>query len=162
MSGTGSPTLPVTVRAGWLPYYDPSGVALQHPAAWTVQPGELGPLVVSLDGSGLDSAGFRRSVNVLEQPLTSGVTSADYRRISLKQIADTGGIVDDDRAAVLGRIPGRQVIWHVTKGGARTAYLSIWAIKGQVAYLVTYSSDQHNFATPLLDVRRMIASIALP
>jgi hypothetical protein len=162
LSGTGSATLPVAVRAGWLPYYDPSGVALQHPAAWTVQPGELGPLVVSIDGAGLDTAGFRRNVNVLEQPLTTGVTAADYRRISLKQIAGAGGVVDDDRAAVLGRLAGRQVIWHVSRAGTRTAYLSIWAIKGRVAYLVTYSSDQHNFATPLLDVRRLIASITLP
>jgi hypothetical protein len=155
-------TLPATVRAGWLPYYDPSGIALQHPAAWTVQPGGLGPMVVSIDGVGVDKAGFRRNINVLEQPLTDGLTAADYERASVKQIIETGGIVDNDRAAVLGGATGRQVIWHVTKAAKTTGFLSVWAVKGQLGYLVTYSSDQHNFATPLLDVRRVIASMILP
>ena len=46
----------------------------------------LGPVVVSIDGRAPTPAGFRRTVNVLEQPLADGLTAADYLRYTLAQI----------------------------------------------------------------------------
>jgi hypothetical protein len=153
---------PGSVPPGWIAYHDPSGVSLQHPKAWTIRPSQLGPLAVLIDGAGADSAGFRRSVNLLEQPLAVGLTTADYLRYSLAQVAQTGGVVETNRAVTLGGVTGREITWRVTQGGSSLRYLSVWAVRGQLAFLVTYSADAKNFARPLADVRRLIASIHLP
>ncbi len=146
----------------WVAYTDVSGVTLLHPTTWTVQAGQLGPLVVSIDGNGLDASGYRRNINMLEQPLADGLTAADYERATATRVAQTGGAIDDTRTATLSGAAGREMIWHVTKGGTSQRFLTVWVIRAGVAFVVTYSSDQHNFATPLVDVRRLIASIHLP
>ncbi len=143
-------------------FRDPSGITLQRPASWTVQTGAVGPLVVSIDGASVDGAGFRRNVNVLQQPLAAGLTTDAYLHLRLGQIAQTGGTVDDNRATTLGGLAARAVTWHVTKAADTHRFLSVWALRGSVAFALTYSSDARNFATPLPDVRRLVASIRLP
>lgn len=162
-----SATIAPTVQSAangltWVAYTDASGVTLLHPTTWTVQAGRLGPLVVSIDGHGLDAAGYRRNINMLEQPLADGLTPADYERATVKRIAQTGGTIDDRRAATLSGAGGRQMIWHIDKAGTSQRFLTVWVVRGRVAFVVTYASDQRNFATPLVDVRRLISSIRLP
>jgi hypothetical protein len=35
-------------------------------------------VVISIDAGGTDAGGFRRTVNLLEQPLADGLTGTDY------------------------------------------------------------------------------------
>jgi hypothetical protein len=145
----------------WVEYNDPSGVALSHPRSWTIHSASVGPVVISIDGDAPDSGGFRRTVNLLEQPLADGLTAADYLTYTLAQIAASGGVVESSAPIKLDGVAGHATTWH-TSGGVAHRFLSVWAVRGQLAFLVTYSSDTRNFATPLVDVKRLIASIRLP
>jgi hypothetical protein len=144
----------------WVEYDDPSGVALSHPRSWTIHTASVGPVVISIDGDAPDSAGFRRTVNLLEQPLADGLTAADYLDYTRAQIAASGGVVESSTTIELDGVAGHATTWHTSRGAHR--FLSVWAVRGQLAFLVTYSSDTRNFATPLVDVKRLIASIRLP
>jgi hypothetical protein len=146
----------------WVVYRDPSGVALSHPRSWTIHTTSVGPVVISIDGAGTDAGGFRRTVNLLEQPLADGLTATDYLNYTLAQIADSGGVVENSTAITLDGVVGRATTWHTAHGAATDRFLSVSAVRGQLAFLVTYSSDAGHFAAPLADVKRLIASIRLP
>jgi hypothetical protein len=119
-------------------------------------------VVISIDAGGTDAGGFRRTVNLLEQPLADGLTGTDYLNYSLAQIADSGGVVENSTAITLDGVVGRATTWHRAQGAVTHRFLSVSAVRGQLAFLVTYASDAAHFATPLADVKRLIASIRLP
>ncbi len=146
----------------WVEYNDPSGVALSHPRSWTVHATLVGPVVISIDGNGTDAGGFRRTVNLLEQPLADGLTASDHLNYTLAQISQSGGVVESNTAITLDGVAGHATTWHTSAGAVPKRLLSVWAVRGQLAFLVTYSADANNFATPLVDVKRLIASIRLP
>ncbi len=162
VSGVETGETPIGNATEWVEYDDPSGVSLVHPRAWTIRSSSAGPVVVSIDGSRTDAAGFRRTVNLLQQPLADGLTASDYLRYTLGQISETGGVVEQNRATTLGGVAGRELVWHATEGGVTHRFLSVWAVRAHLAFLVTYSSDSSGFAKPLPDVRRLVSSIRLP
>jgi hypothetical protein len=146
----------------WVVYDDPSSVALSHPRSWTIHATPVGPVVISIDGDGTDAAGYRRTVNLLEQPLADGLTANDYLNYTLAQISESGGVVENSTAIALDGVAGRATTWHTAPGAVTHPFLSVWAVRGHLAFLVTYSSDAGHFAAPLADVKRLIASIRLP
>ncbi len=146
----------------WVVYNDASGVALSHPRSWTVQATPVGPIVISIDGRGTDPGGFRRTVNLLEQPLADGLTATDYLNYTLAQISESGGVIENSTGITLDGVAGRATTWHTAHGAITQRFLSVWAVRGQVAFLATYSSDAVHFGTSLADVKRLIASIRLP
>jgi hypothetical protein len=146
----------------WVVYNDPSGVALSHPRSWTIHATPVGPVVISIDGDGTDASRYRRTVNLLEQPLADGLTATDYLDYTLAQISESGGVVENSTAIALDGVAGRATTWHAALGAVTHRFLSVWAVRGQLAFLVTYSSDAGHFAAPLADVKRLIASIRLP
>jgi hypothetical protein len=157
----GTPITVVTAPQGWVSYRDPSGLSLQHPPAWTTQSNPPGPVFVFVDDSAA-TGGFRRNINILSQTIPSGTTAADYLRISLSQIASTGGTMEENSDVTLDGHAGHELIWRVYKAQRWLRFLSRWTLRTKAAYIVTYSADDANFDAPLADVRRLIASIRLP
>jgi hypothetical protein len=149
------------IPRGWVAYRDPTGLTLQHPPAWTIQPGQLGPVIVFIDRRE-DAAGVRRNINVLSQALPTGMTAAQYLRLSMAQVAQVGGKLDDTRETDLSGFAARRVIWHLSKNGLTIRFLSVWTVRARYAYIVTYTSDDAGFDAPISDVNRLIASIRLP
>jgi hypothetical protein len=147
--------------AGWVAFRDPSGVEFSHPASWTTQPAQLGPLYVFIDPA-QDAGSFRRNINMLVQPVAPGFTLDDYTRTSLTQMSAAGASVGEVLPTTLGGLPAGDVSWSLTKSGQTLRFLSWWAVRGKQAFLVTYSSAAASFDAPLLDVDRLINSITLP
>jgi len=160
-AGSTPTTNPKRLPRGWAVYTDPSGITLQHPTAWTTQSGRLSPLLVFIDRAA-DSGGFRRNINVLVQPVSPGFTLAEYLRVRRQELSSSGGTLEEDRAATLGRLAGHEVIWRLSRSGKTIRFLSVWTLRRGKAYLLTYASDDANFSAPLGDVRRLIASVRLP
>jgi hypothetical protein len=154
------PTTPASVPRGWVAYRDPSGLTLRHPPKWTTQPSQLGPVYIFIDPAGLGV--FRRNINILSEPLPAATSATAYLQLSLSEVAQAGGQVEDSRATLLGGLVGRQLTWHVTKNGTTIRFLSVWTLRNQAAYIVTYTADDAGFDAPIADVRRLIASIRLP
>jgi len=157
----GTPVTVITTPSGWVSYRDSSGLTLQHPPEWTTQASQLGPFYVFVD-SRADSGGFRRNVNVFEQPLPAGTTDSAYLRISVTGIETENGKIEEQSAATLSGLTAHELIWHVAKSGLNLRFLSLWAVRGRTAYIVTYTSDVGNFRSALADVRRLIHTIHLP
>jgi hypothetical protein len=145
---------------GWVSYRDPSGVTLQHPPEWTTKPSQLGPMYIFVDPAGLGS--FRRNINIVSQPVPAEMTPSEYLRLSLSQIAQLGGKIEDSRSALLGGLAARQMTWHLSKNGITVRFLSVWTLRSKAAYIVTYAADDAGFDAPIADVRRLIASVRLP
>jgi hypothetical protein len=157
----GTPVTVITKPSGWVGYRDSSGLTLQHPPAWTTQPSQLGPVYVFVDPSP-DSGGFRRNINIFEQPLPAGTSDRDYLRISVAQIQTANGKVQENSPATLSGFGAHEVIWRLSKSGLNLRFLSLWTVRGRTAYIVTYSADDGNFDSALSDVRRLITTIHLP
>jgi hypothetical protein len=142
----------------WAPYTDPSGLTLEHPRAWTVQPAQLGPFYMFIDDSA-DSGGFRRNVNVLVQQVPPSMTLDEYQSISEKQFVALHGHLDSNVSSALSGHPGHEDIWHVTSDGKTIRFLSAWTIHNGKALLATYTADAANFDAALPDVLRVFKTI---
>lgn len=152
---------PAAAPRGWVVYRDPSGLTLLRPPGWTTRPSQLGPVYIFID-SAPDAGGFRRNISIISQPLPTAVTAKEYLRLSVSEVAQAGGKIDDNRATRLGVLAAQQVTWHLSKNGTTIRFLSVWTLRAKTAYIVTYTADDAGFDAPIGDVYRLIASVRLP
>ncbi len=154
-------TEPTAPQEGWVPYRDPSGLSLEHPPDWEVQPGQLGPLFVFID-PGADAAGFRRNINILVETVPRSMTPDDYQSISNKQLEALHAHLDETASLCFSGLPGREQMWHFSRDGRTLRFLSVWTVANGRALLLTYTADDANFEGPLADVRRVASTVSLP
>ncbi len=149
-------------KAGYTPFRDPSGVSLEHPKEWTVEPSSAGsPLYVFIDPP--EDAPFRRNINILRQSGSGPVTLDDYTKLSLKQVSDIpGSTTGDSGPTTLAGSPAYRVSYQADLGKGDLRVLSVWTIRSGKAWLVTYTSDPARFDSALPDVERFLTTIQLP
>lgn len=142
-------------------YRDPSGVSFEHPNAWTVQPGGgSGPLLVFVDkASGVP---FRRNVNIIRNDLGQPVTLADLTAQGLKELRESDRTIDRQSSTTLSGLPAHKVQGHSTEEGTEIRFMQVWTVRGDTAWVVTYTADAARFDEALSDVERMLTTIRLP
>ena len=150
-----------TVEGTWVAYHDPTGVSFAKPAAWTVVPGQEGPLVVYIDPS--TGVPFQRNINILHQ--VEKVTLAQYTAVTKQELAGISDFAQTSLGPVTfaGR-PGMRIVYSATLPGAplKLEILSEWTVIGGSPWLVTYTSDPARFQATLASTQRLIDSITLP
>lgn len=149
-------------RAGaWTRYSDPSGVQLEHDPAWTVRPGTAGPVTVLMDPSA--GVPFRRNVHITQQTPNVPVTLEEYTELSLEEAKGLEGFAQTSAGpTTLSGTPAYRVAYRATVEGTDLRLLSVWTVRSNKIWSVTYTSDPARFGAGLPDVERMIASIRLP
>ena len=152
-----------TVGAGtYARFRDPSGVSLEHPRSWTVEPSSSdAPLHLLLDPpSGVP---FRRNVNILAQTSARPVTLSEYTELSVRQIRELpGSTITDSRPTTLAGLPAHRVTYRADFGSGEQQVLSVWTMRNNRIWLVTYSADPARYSSALPEVERLFGTIQLP
>lgn len=156
-----STTAPASTAA-FSRFRDPSGVTLEHPRSWTVEPSAgTNPLVVYLDAA--TGVPFRRNINILSQSGPRPLTLDDYTQISLKQINDIPGTtIGESRATTLSGSPAHRLAYRGDLGAGDLRFLAVWTVRNGKAWLVTFASDPARYNASLPEVERLLTTIQLP
>jgi hypothetical protein len=113
----------------------------------------------------VDPAGgtpFRRNVTIILQP-DRPFELDEYTELSLKEISSIeGSAVTDSRATTLSGLPAHRIDYRAELEGAEYRFLVVWTIRGDNAWLVTYTSDPARYAAGLPGVERLLTTIRLP
>jgi len=155
------PTTKGAEAAGYTAYRDPSGVSLEHPDAWTVEPGGADtPLFVFIDPP--EDAPMRRNINVMRQTGDGPLTLDDYTQLSLQQIRDIpGSTISESKPTTLAGSPAYRIAYRADLGSGDFRFLAVWTIRGGEAWLVTYTSDPSRYSEALPEVERVLSTIEL-
>jgi hypothetical protein len=154
---------PTTVGAAtYARFRDPSGVSLEHPRSWTVEPSSTDvPLHLLLDPPG--GVPFRRNVNIVAQTSARPITLAEYTELSLRQIRELrGSTISDSRPTTLAGLPAHRITYRADFGSGEQQVLSVWTMKNNRIWLVTYSADPARYSSALPEVERLFGTIQLP
>ncbi len=148
-------------KTGYTPFRDPSGLTLEYPSAWSVEPSSGdNPLLVFLDPPGVP---FRRNINILLQSGSEPFTLDGYTKLSLKQISDVAGsTTGESRPTTLSGSPAYRLSYRADVGSGDHRFLAVWTVRSGKAWLVTYTADPDRFDSALPDVERLLTSIELP
>ena len=143
-------------------FRDPSGVSLEHPRAWTVEPSTgTDPLVVFLDPSA--GVPFRRNINIMVQSGPRPLTLDEYTQLSLKQFADLKTVtIGESRPTTLSGSPAYRVTYRGDLGAGDLRFLAVWTVRSGKAWLVTFASDPARYNASLPEVERLLTTIQLP
>jgi len=148
-------------KTGYTPFRDPSGVTLEYPSAWSVEPSSASrPLIVYLDRLG--AGPFRRNLNLLQPPRTPASLD-EYTRANLKELSDIpGSTTGESRPTTLSGSPAYRVTYRADLGKGELRFLVVWTIHGGKAWQMTYTSEPTRFDDGLPDVERLLTSLKLP
>ena len=143
-------------------FRDPSGVSLEHPRNWTVQPSAgSDPLIVFLDPA--TGVPFRRNVNILVQSGPRPLTLDEYTQLSLKQIGDIRGVTTgESRSTTLSGSPAHRLAYRGDLGSGDLRFLAVWTVRSGKAWLVTFTSDPARYNASLPEIERLLTTIQLP
>ncbi len=143
-------------------FRDPSGVSLEHPRTWTVEPSTAtDPLVVLLDPPA--GVPFRRNVNIMSQTGQRPLTLDEYTEISLKQINDIkGSSIGESRPTTLSGSPAYRLAYRGDLGAGDLRFLAVWTVRSGKVWLVTFASDPARYNASLPEVERLLTTIQLP
>lgn len=154
-------TTAVSGRSTWTRYSDPSGVQLEHAPAWTVRPGAAGPLAVIMDPA--TGVPFRRNVNIAQQTRNVPVTLEEITDLNLQEVQQLEGFSRiTGGATTLSGTPAHRLSYRATLEGQEMRFLSVWTVRDNKVWTVTYTSDPDRFIAGMGDVERLLASIKLP
>lgn len=148
---------------GYTRFRDPSGVSLEHPRSWTVEPsGGTDPLFLFIDPP--TGVQFPRSVNVLVQTSPSRITLDEYTDLSTRQIrALPGSAISESRPTTLSGQPAHRITYRANFDGQERRVLSVWTIRGgNKAWLVTYTADPARFDATLPEIERLLGTVQVP
>ncbi|MGI9022272.1 MAG: hypothetical protein ACR2HV_03350 [Acidimicrobiales bacterium] len=139
-----------------------SGVTLDHPPTWTVEPSSSsGPLVV-LFIDPTTGVPFRRNVNI-QRSGPDPVTLDELTQRHLKQISEIpGSSTGEVGPTTLSGFPAYRVDYRGTVDSEEFRSLAVWTVRGDTAWVVTYTSDPARYDAALPDVERVLTSIQLP
>ena len=155
-------TTSATAAGAFTRFRDPSGVSLEHPRNWTVQPSAgSDPLIVFLDP--VTGVPFRRNVNILVQSGPRPLTLDEYTQLSLKQIADIRGVTTgESRSTTLSGSPAHRLAYRGDLGSGDLRFLAVWTVRSGKAWLVTFTSDPARYNSSLPEIERLLTTIQLP
>lgn len=144
----------------WQTYTDPSGYSLSYPASWSRSDGTAN-FAVHIEPSGVSP--FRRNINVLVERVSSGETLEAYARRSIDMIVTTyGPTIRSNDASRVGDRPARAIVWSAPMSGQPLTFMTVIAISGSQAFVLTYTADSARFDAGLAEVSGVLDTMRLP
>ncbi|MGI8809889.1 MAG: hypothetical protein ACR2KK_19015 [Acidimicrobiales bacterium] len=92
------------------------------------------------------------------------VTLEEYTELSVEELKNDKAVTAGQAwTTTLSGTPGRRILHRTTDDGGRQ-YLSVWTVRSQGVWLVTYTSDAGpgRFGGALTEVERMLTTMKLP
>ena len=137
------------------------GFRVNYPQTWTMQNRDdfFATGVVFFSPSENDSDSFKERVSVLVENLPGEQSLSEYTEQSvaeIKQLSDPN--IDAALPITLGTDEGRQIVYQGEENGSPVKRMQSWSLKGNRAYVITYTAKPEDYDTYLSMVDEIIES----
>lgn len=133
---------------GWLTYTDNvNKFTMNYPKEWTKK--EVGNAVAFLSPREDDKDLFQENVNIMLQDLSGQpVTLEQYTELTKKQIADNSGAgaILSQSSTTIGGQKAVEMVYNLNFQGRTLKIKQYWFIKGNKAFLFTYTAEPSQFS----------------
>jgi eukaryotic-like serine/threonine-protein kinase len=106
-----------------------------------------------------DADRFKEQISVLVENLPQDIPLSEYTKVSLseiKQLSDPN--IGEAQVVAMGANEGRQIIYQGEENGISVQRMQTWSVKGNRAYVITYTALPESFNDYLPTVEKMIQS----
>ena len=137
------------------------GFRVNYPQTWSKQNRDdfFATGVVFFSPSENDSDSFKERVSVLVENLPSEQSLSEYTEhavAEIKQLSDPN--IDTALPITLGTDEGRQIVYQGEENGTPVQRMQSWSLKGNRAYVITYTAKPEDYDTYLPMVDEIIES----
>ena len=137
------------------------GFRVNYPQTWSKQNRDdfFASGVVFFSPSEDNSDPFKERVSVLVEELGSEQSLSDYTEQSvaeIKQLSDPN--IEAAIPVTLGADEGRQIVYRGEENGSPVQRMQSWSLKGDRAYVITYTAQPDQYETYLPIVEKIIES----
>ena len=137
------------------------GFRVSYPQTWSKQNRDdfIATGIVFLSPLENDSDSFKERVSVLVEDLPSEQSLSEYTEQSvaeIKQLSDPN--IDAAIPITLGTDEGRQIVYQGEENGSPVQRMQSWSLKGNRAYIITYTAKPDDYDTYLPMVDEIIES----
>jgi hypothetical protein len=152
------------VPEGFTTYANPSpAFTIAHPLTWSTRTPVSGAVVAFLAPRSDASDLFSENVNVLRQPVNSGMTLERYTSLSLSNAAQ---IIQNFNqvslsTTILSGIPAQRLEYTGAVNGTSLHFFAEWIVTGTDAWVLTYTAEERAYQQYLPDAQTTIKSFHL-
>ena len=140
------------------------GFKVNYPELWSQQNRDdlFAMGVVFFSPAEDDSDKFKERVSVLVENLSEGVSLDEYTTESIEEIKRLSDpYVREPEEIELGDNEGRKVVYTGEEGGSTVQRMQTWSVKGDKAYVITYTASIGSYNEYLPAVQEMIESFEI-
>ncbi len=140
------------------------GISMDYPSAWTVD--DTSGVVAVAFSSPLESSQdrFHESVNVAMNDLSGqGMDMEAYTTLLLEQVsaAYPDAVITEAKDAALDGNPARMIVFDFQGRYGKLKSMQSWAIKDEIAYVVTYTAEESKFDDYRPTAEKMMQSFGI-
>jgi eukaryotic-like serine/threonine-protein kinase len=160
-----STTVPSSAAAGYITYENPTyGIKMTYPAYLKKQEEISGEIVFFISPQDSTTDAFPANLDIIVQNISSEPVSLDeFTNFSIGQIGEMvpDYNITDSRKATLSKEDAHLLSYTGTQGLLKLKWLSVYTIKNDTLYLVTYTAGADKFAKYLPVVSKMLDSFEI-
>jgi serine/threonine-protein kinase len=160
-----STTIPSSGASGYITYENPTyNIKMQYPSYLTKQEESSGDVVFFLSPQNTTTDAFPANLNILVQNISSQPMSLDeFTNQSIIQIGEMvpDYAISDSRKATLAKEDAYLLSYTGTQGLLKLKWMSVYTIKNDTLYLITYTAGADKFLNYLPTVNKMLDSFEI-
>lgn len=141
------------------------GVRIDYPSNWQIVEDLMGSIVAFFTPLEDASDNYRENVNVVVQDLKdSPMTLEEYSEFSVNQLKEEINalkIIEPLSSATLSNFPAHKIVYNGVLEKIKLKYMQIWAIKSNIAYLVTYIAENNHFKDYINIIKQIVNSFEI-
>jgi serine/threonine-protein kinase len=156
--GTTTTTPAPTVPPNFVTYENSTyGIRIMHPQEWEIMENYMGTVV--LFKASLEDASdmFQENLNVVVGDLPEPMKLDEFTDANIDQIKSIfAAEVVDSSSTTLANNPARKVIYNLKQGQYDLKLMQIYMLKGNKAYVITYTAEEDKYSDLLGTIQAMI------
>jgi hypothetical protein len=160
-----STTIPISGNAGYITYENPTyGVKMSYPAYLKKQEDISGGIVFFLSPQGSATDAYPANLDILVQNISSSPASLEeFTNLSIAQMREMvpDYNITDSRKATLSKEDAYLLSYTGTQGLLKLKWMSVYTIKNDTLYLITYTAGADKFSSYLPTVSKMLDSFEI-
>jgi eukaryotic-like serine/threonine-protein kinase len=160
-----SPTIPSSGAPGYITYENPTyKIRLTYPPYLKKQEEISGEIIFFLSPQDSTTDAFPANLDIIVQNISSQPMSLEeFTNISIAQIREMvpDYVITDSRKATLSKESAYLLSYTGTQGLLKLKWMSVYTIKNDTLYLITYTAGSDKFSTYLPTVSKMLDSFEI-
>lgn len=148
-------------QQGWNKYAE-NGYEISYPESWSKQ--QKGKAVFFLSPKENNNDQFQENVNLILQDLSQQPMNLEqYTELTKKQVIDNFGAsaIVSLKNTIIAGLQGKEIVYNMNYQGRILKLKQYWFIKGNIAYLFSYTAEPSKYEKYESTVTEMIKSFSI-